>query len=85
MFRIKLTARAKKELKNISKQHKELVSLAFEELKENPLTGKPLARELFGRFSYRVGMYRIIYKVDRKNKKITVLTAGHRASVYKSN
>ena len=82
MFKIKLTTRAKKELKNISKLHQEAISFVLEELKDDPLLGKPLARELTGRFSLRVGVYRIIYKINKKDKIITMLTAGHRATIY---
>lgn len=82
MFKVKLTARAKRELKNLSKQHKESIGLFFEELKEDPLIGKPLKKELIGRFSYRIGMYRIIYKIDRQNSVVYIITAGHRAMIY---
>ena len=52
------------------------------EIKENPFIGKPLLRELFGKYSYRVGQYRIVYIIDKKDKIVKVLTAGHRSSVY---
>jgi mRNA-degrading endonuclease RelE of RelBE toxin-antitoxin system len=38
--------------------------------------------ELTGKFSFRVGVYRIIYKVNKKDKVVDILTAGHRATVY---
>lgn len=82
MFKIKLTARAKRELKSISKRHKEAMGLIFEELKEDAMIGKPLTRELTGRFSLRVGVYRIIYTVNKSDKFIHVFTAGHRSAVY---
>lgn len=82
MFKIRLTARAKRELKNLSKRHKESIGLFFEELKEDPFIGKPLARELTGRFSYRIGIYRVIYKIDRQNNVVYIITVGHRAMVY---
>lgn len=82
MYKIKLTARAKRELKNISKLHEEAISSIFEELKNDPLLGKPLTRELTGKFSLRVGVYRIVYKINKKDKIITILTAGHRATIY---
>ena len=82
MYKLKLTARAKRELKNISKLHREAISSVFEELKHDPFLGKPLIRDLTGRFSLRVGVYRIIYKINKKDKIITMLTAGHRSSIY---
>lgn len=82
MYRIKLTAEAKKELNIIKRIYQEAIGVALEELKENPFLGKPLTRELTGKFSYKVGMFRIIYKVNEKDKIIQVITAGHRANVY---
>lgn len=83
MYKIKLTARAKKELKNISKMHQQALGSVFEGLKDDPWWGKALTRELTGRFSLKIGVYRIIYKINEKEKTITVLSAGHRAAVYK--
>lgn len=82
MFSIKLTASAKRELKNISRLHKRAVSLVIEELKDDPTLGKPLGRELLGKFSFRVGVYRIVYKINQKDKNILVLRIGQRSRVY---
>lgn len=82
MFKILLTARAKKELKQISKSHQAVIRQILEDIKEDYDLGKPLTRELTGRFSYKVGFYRIIYKVNIKDKIIFILTAGHRSTVY---
>lgn len=82
MFRIKLTAKAKRGLKTISKSHREAVSIAIEELKGYPTTGKPLGRELIGKFSIRIGIYRVVYKIDFKDKLVLVVNVGHRSRVY---
>ncbi len=82
MFKIKLTAKSKRELKNLSKLDKFRVGEIIEELKENPLIGKPLQRELIRRYSYRVGVYRIIYKINQEDKIVEVLSADHRLRVY---
>jgi len=82
MYRIKLTGRAKKELKNIKKIYEAAINSALEEIKENPFAGKPLAREMTGKYSYKIDAYRIIYKISKKDQKIYVLTAGHRATIY---
>jgi mRNA-degrading endonuclease RelE of RelBE toxin-antitoxin system len=84
MYKIKLTGRAKKELNALKTLYQRAISLTFEELKENPFIGKPLTRELTGKFSYRVGVYRVIYSIYQKYKTITIITAGHRATIYQS-
>ena len=82
MYRLKLTTRAKKELKSISIRHRLSLSNIFEEIKENPLIGKPLSRDLTERYTYRVGVYRIIYKINKSDKIISIITAGHRSKIY---
>jgi len=83
MHYIIISPKAKKELKNISKLYRKAVRVAFDDLAQDPYLGKPLTRELAGRFSYKIGVYRIIYKVNKKDKIIFVLSAGHRSRVYK--
>ena len=82
MYKLRISSQAKKELKKISKTKKIAILEAMLEIKENPLLGKPLKRELKGRFSYKVGIYRIIYKVTKKSRIVEIITAGHRAKVY---
>ena len=82
MYKVKLTARAKRELKQISKNHQLAIGNIFEELKEDPWLGKPLKRELTGKFSYKIGIYRIVYNINEKDKIVYILTSGHRGTVY---
>ena len=82
MFRISISPKAKSQLKNIRKRHQNALKLVIDDLKENPYLGKPLGRELTGKYSYRVGIYRIIYKINKQDKTVQILIAGHRASVY---
>ncbi|OGK13901.1 hypothetical protein A3A93_05985 [Candidatus Roizmanbacteria bacterium RIFCSPLOWO2_01_FULL_38_12] len=83
MYQIKLTAQAKKELKKIKLLHQKAIDAVFEDLKENPRLGKPLTRELTGKYSYKIGVYRLIYSINAKDKIIFILTAGHRLTIYK--
>ena len=83
MYKIEITSRAKKQLKQVSRNYEKIaINNAFEEIKEDPHIGKPLSRELTGKFSYRVGVYRIIYSINRKDKIVYILFAGHRSIVY---
>jgi len=83
MYKLQLTIRAKKELKKITKHYQQrAIQNAFEEIKEDPFSGKPLTLELTGRLTYRVGVYRIIYTINKKDKVVQIITAGHRVTVY---
>ncbi len=82
MYKLAITPQAQKELKRLKKADELPVKLALEDIKEDPMLGKPLDRELIGRFSYRIGVYRIIYLVNQQDKIIIILTADHRGRVY---
>lgn len=82
MFKLLISVRARKELKELKRLYQEAIIAALEEIKDEPLIGKPLTRELTGRFAYKVGSYRIIYKVNEQNRTVRVITAGHRSVVY---
>lgn len=45
--------------------------------------GKPLRRELEGRWAARRGSYRVLYAIDERSGVITVLAAEHRRDVYR--
>lgn len=82
MYRLIVTPRAQKNLKDIKKAYQSAVKLALEDIKENPLIGKPLSRQLNGKYSYRVSVYRILYKINHQDQLITILSARHRGIVY---
>jgi mRNA interferase RelE/StbE len=53
-------------------------------LRTNPRrVGKPLTRELRGRYAARRGSFRIIYSIGDAENLITVLSIGHRADVHR--
>ena len=56
---------------------------ALDELGRDPFQGKPLKGELKGRFSYRVGSYRIVYLVRAHQLLVIVIDIGHRRDIYK--
>lgn len=45
--------------------------------------GKPLMRELRGKYSARRGAFRIIYTIDDADLLVTVLRVEHRADAYR--
>jgi len=82
MYRLLVSKRAENEIKKLSKEYRYILIQSLQEIKEDPFLGKPLTRNFAGRFSYRVGVYRIIYKVNVKENVIKVISAGHRSVVY---
>ena len=77
-----ISPKAESQLKKISRSHQKVLIETFTEIVEDPLLGKPLGRELIGRFSFRVWVYRFVYKVYQIDKRVIVLRVGHRSKVY---
>ena len=82
MYKVRLTAKARRQLKNLSKQNRLSVGEIIEDIKDNPLIGKSLGRELSRKYAYRVGVYRVIYKVNLEDKLVDILDADHRRKIY---
>jgi len=45
--------------------------------------GKPLRGELSGKWSLRVGNYRVIYTINEKEKAVILYGVGHRKKIYR--
>jgi len=74
---------AKEDLRKIPADAKERIRKAIEtQLTYDPvLAGKPLRQTLKGHRKLRVGDWRVIYRIERKD--IIILKIGHRREVYK--
>lgn len=83
MYKLVIASQAQQELKKIPKRYKNTIRLYLRELRHDASIGKPLGRELTGKLSIKIEVYRIIYMVNEKSKRIYVSTTGHRGKVYK--
>jgi len=77
----------KKSIKRVEKKLKGRILDALEWLSRDPVTiqgntVKPLSGDYSGLWRYRVGNYRLIYKPDGENKRVTLLTFSPRSSAY---
>ena len=43
---------------------------------------KRLTGKLVGRFRYRVGDWRVIYRIDERARQVHVLVVAHRSEIY---
>jgi len=59
------------------------INNALKSLQKDPTQGKPLKHTLKGKYSLRVGVYRIIYQINKKIITVYVLDIGHRKNIYK--
>lgn len=86
MYRITLLQDAEKFYRKLFTSNKELfnrIDNVLEALKVNPLLGKPLKHRLKGKYSLRVGVYRIIYSIEKQKITIYILDISHRRESYR--
>ncbi|MCL4390248.1 MAG: type II toxin-antitoxin system RelE/ParE family toxin [Patescibacteria group bacterium] len=82
MFKLRIYPEAQREIKKIKRLYQISVIEALKELEDDPFSGKALTRELTGYFTYKIGQFRLIYKINAKDWVVEIISAGHRAIVY---
>ncbi|MDP3791938.1 MAG: type II toxin-antitoxin system RelE/ParE family toxin [Candidatus Omnitrophota bacterium] len=85
MYKIVLTKNAQKEYSYLYGTNKNIflrVRAALSSIAQDPHQGKSLRLTLKGKWSYRVGMYRIIYSIEHSILTVLVIDIGHRREVY---
>lgn len=80
--RILYTEEAARRIGKLDKAVKARVGKAILRIADHPELGKRLTGLLSDRWSYRVGDWRILYKVKRAEVLILILTVGHRRDIY---
>lgn len=67
--------------KPIAKRIKDKVKIHL--LQDPAKLGTPLKGHLKGIYRYRVGVYRVIYVIDRAEQQMRIMGINHRKTVYK--
>ena len=86
MYELLLTRRAKQFYEKTDSVLVRKINRCFERLQENPYNHpniKPLKGLLSGHFRYRLGDWRIIYRVIEKKKQVIILLIVHRKNAYR--
>ncbi len=79
-FAVLLHPKAARSLKRLEESVRARVVRSMRELQRSPDRGDQLKPSQFWRL--RVGDYRVIYEIDRRTNRVTVLYIGHRKNVY---
>lgn len=82
MWTLILSPQAQKFYDGLTGKHKVQLSNAFIRLTQDPHGGKALKGELRGFWSFRVGVYRVIYTIVHQRVCVEVLRIQHRKEVY---
>jgi mRNA interferase RelE/StbE len=79
-YNVLLHPKAKTFLDKRNQEVRKRIRKKLEELKKYSERDNHLRYSLF--WSLRVGNYRIIYEIDKKEQKVIILFIGHRKDVY---
>ena len=83
MYKVKIDSKAEKQLARIDPRYQKAIKFSIDSLEENPLAGKKLDPPLVHLRSLRVGIYRILYEMFKKELIILVVSIAHRKEVYR--
>ena len=86
MYKVVLLPAAEKFYKKLLKSNRTLlgrIDHVLELLKTNPFIGKALKDNLKDKYSLRIGVYRIVYSVHKKEVTVYIFDIGHRREVYR--
>ncbi len=84
-YNVKLTPKAQEFYAAANTQLAKKIARCLAILEETPYNYsniKPLKGNYTGRYRYRIGDYRVIYRVDEQQRQVIVLEIGHRSEVY---
>lgn len=85
MYNVELSRDAKRFFERAAATLQRRLDKCFDQLKTNPrdaASAKPLGGNLKGIYRYRVGDYRVIYRVDDEHQLVFVLKIAHRSAAY---
>ena len=78
------TKRFEKDFSSLDKAVREQVKAKLSDLEANPYRFKALHGRLKGKWSMRVGNYRVVYEIYENAKEVWLLYVEHRENVYGS-
>jgi len=83
MYQVVLSRSAAKDLDKVNKQYKPHIFAALFDLRKDPYLGKKLKGKFQNCYSLRVGTYRIIYKVYKRELNVLVIRICRRQGAYR--
>ena len=83
MYSVRILRRAIKDIAELPEGYARMVGEHIDELRKNPRP--PGAKKLRGTgdYSFRVGVYRILYDIDDRARIVTIYRVKHRREAYR--
>ena len=86
VYKLALSNQAERIIRRMAEREPTLyqrVANALDDIQRDPHQGKPLKGELKGRYSYRLGSYRIVYFIRQHELLVLIIDIGHRRDIYR--
>jgi mRNA interferase RelE/StbE len=85
MYRVQLSTKAQKFYRKADRPLAQKLARCFEQLEQEPRHHpniKPLAGNFSGLYRYRVGDYRVVYRINEPQQVVLIVVIAHRSEVY---
>ena len=82
-YKVIIPDKVRKQVSKLPREYQRAVYLTLKSLEENPYQGKKLEDQLEDEYSLRVGVYRILYQIFKKQLVVLVVSVAHRKDVYR--
>jgi mRNA interferase RelE/StbE len=83
-YTVELLPRAARELRRLGRPQQRRLARHLRRLEFNPKPPGVLKLQGFDGYRLRVGVYRIVYRVEHDKVRVLVLRIGHRRDLYRS-
>lgn len=86
MYEVLLSPDAQKTYQRANRGLAKKIARCLEQLEQNPRLHpniKALKGELSGYYRYRLGDYRLLYRINDEHVQVVVIAIAHRSKVYK--
>jgi len=80
-FRFELVPSAAKDYRRLDPPIQSRILKALDAIQSDPMSGKPLQGPYQGLRSYRVGEYRIVYRLDARASLVVIQRIGDRRDI----
>ena len=80
---LQLAQSADKSLSKLPQNIQSKIIISFDRIKQDPIAGIKLHGELKNYYKFRVGDYRIVYRLYLKESLVQIVKIEHRQGVYK--
>jgi len=82
-YKVRIPSKVTKQISRLPREYQSAIYSSLKSLETNPYLGKKLEDELKDKYSLRIGVYRILYKIFKKELIILIVSVAHRKEVYR--